>query len=194
MVTLVDKCRESRVPRGRIVHVHTTETLVTPSPTDSTYEMNRLINGSRRAKLSRRTMPPPSWPRITGKIPYWRDGEMRPTGSSRVGARGAYLGVLATASVLIGMANTCRAREMTYRHARRMLTGVEDADADLVRARGRDLDFLDLERLAGTPADGGLASNRLSSSVGHGSRRGSGGRGWTGNGGGCARGTFVIAA
>ena len=52
-----------------------------------------------------------------------------------------------------------------------VLTGPEDVDADLVRARGRDLDLLDLERLACAPADGSLARNGLSSGVGH--RRGS---------------------
>ena len=47
------------------------------------------------------------------------------------------------------------------------LTGPEDVDADLVSARGRDLDFLDLEGLAGAPADGGLACDGFSSSVRH---------------------------
>ena len=50
------------------------------------------------------------------------------------------------------------------------LTGPEDMDADLVRARRRDLDLLDFERLAGAPADGGLARNGLSSGVRHGGR------------------------
>ena len=48
------------------------------------------------------------------------------------------------------------------------LTGVQNLDAHFVRLRRRDLDVLELERLACTPADGGLALDDFSSSVGHG--------------------------
>ena len=47
-------------------------------------------------------------------------------------------------------------------------TGVQNLDADFVRLRGRDIDLLDLERLAGAPADGGLAFNGLADGVRHG--------------------------
>ena len=48
------------------------------------------------------------------------------------------------------------------------LTGVQDLDADFVGFGRRDLDLLDLEELAGSPADGGLALDRLSCGVRHG--------------------------
>ena len=50
-------------------------------------------------------------------------------------------------------------------------TGVEDLDADFVRAGRGDFDLLELERLASGPADGGLALDGLSSGVRHGGRR-----------------------
>ena len=50
----------------------------------------------------------------------------------------------------------------------RVLTSPENLNADFVRARGRDLDLLDLQRLASAPADGGFAGDGLPSSVRHG--------------------------
>ena len=50
----------------------------------------------------------------------------------------------------------------------RVLTGVKNLNADFVSARRSDFDLLDLERLACAPADGGLALDDFSSSVGHG--------------------------
>ena len=41
-------------------------------------------------------------------------------------------------------------------------------DANFMRARRSDLDFLELERLARTPANGGLALDDFSSGVRHG--------------------------
>ena len=49
----------------------------------------------------------------------------------------------------------------------RVLTGIEDFDADFVSARGSDFNVLDLERLSCGPADGGLALDDLTSG-GHG--------------------------
>ena len=95
-------------------------------------------------------------------------------------ARISHLGVLATASVLIGVADTLDGS--VRRHPAMMckvLTRPEDVDADLVRARGRDLDLLDLERLACAPADGGLAGNGLSCGVRHGGREREKGRVWS---------------
>jgi hypothetical protein len=54
------------------------------------------------------------------------------------------LGILATASVLISMA----------------YTGVQDLNADFVSVRGCNLNFLDLEGLASTPANSSLADDR----------------------------------
>ena len=51
-----------------------------------------------------------------------------------------------------------------------VLTGPEDLNADLVRARRGDLDLLDFEGLACAPADGGLALDGLSCGVRHGGR------------------------
>ena len=50
---------------------------------------------------------------------------------------------------------------------KRRLTGMENADPDFVGLGREDLDLLDLERLAGAPADSGLAGDDLSSGVGH---------------------------
>ena len=47
-------------------------------------------------------------------------------------------------------------------------TGVEDLNANLVCLRGRNLDLLDLEGLAGTPADSSLALDDLTGGVRHG--------------------------
>ena len=49
-----------------------------------------------------------------------------------------------------------------------MLTCVENPDADFMGPGGRDLDFLDLKRLTSTPADSGLALDRLSDGLRHG--------------------------
>ena len=57
-----------------------------------------------------------------------------------------------------------------YRSIRgeKLITGIEDPDADFMSPGRSDLDFLELERLACTPADCGLALNGLSSSIRHG--------------------------
>lgn len=57
-----------------------------------------------------------------------------------------HLRILATASVLISVTYTC----------------IQDLNADFVNARGCNLDFLDLEGLACTPANSSLAGNGLS--------------------------------
>ena len=49
----------------------------------------------------------------------------------------------------------------------KQLACVENLDPDFVCTRGFDLDFLDLEWLACTPAYGGLALDDLSGSFGH---------------------------
>ena len=49
-----------------------------------------------------------------------------------------------------------------------MPTGVENPDADFVGLGRRDLDLLELEGLASTPADGGLALDDFSGGVRHG--------------------------
>lgn len=54
---------------------------------------------------------------------------------------------------------------------KRRLACVEDADADFVRLGRGDLDLLDLEGFACGPADGSLASDDLSSGIGHGMER-----------------------
>lgn len=53
------------------------------------------------------------------------------------------------------------------RNRPRSLTGVEDLDAHLVCLGWCDLDVLELEWLACIPADGSLALDNFSSSVGH---------------------------
>lgn len=54
-------------------------------------------------------------------------------------------------------------------------TGIQDTDANFVSARWIDFDIFDFERFTGTPADSRLASDHLSSGIGHiencGSRR-----------------------
>jgi hypothetical protein len=47
-------------------------------------------------------------------------------------------------------------------------TGMQDLNADFVSLRRRHFDLFDLQRLAGTPAYGSLALNRLASGIGHG--------------------------
>ena len=47
------------------------------------------------------------------------------------------------------------------------LTGVQNLDAHFVRLGRRDLDVLELERLACTPADGGLALDDFTNGVRH---------------------------
>lgn len=42
-----------------------------------------------------------------------------------------------------------------------LLTSVQDLNADFISARGRNLNFLDLEGLASTPANSSLADNGL---------------------------------
>jgi|HubBroStandDraft_3_1064219.scaffolds.fasta_scaffold1523684_1 hypothetical protein len=49
----------------------------------------------------------------------------------------------------------------------KQLACVENLDSDFVCTRGFDLDVLDLEWLACTPAYGGLALDDLSGSFGH---------------------------
>ena len=53
------------------------------------------------------------------------------------------------------------------RLAWRVLTSIEDLDAHLVGLRRGNLDLLDLEGLAGTPANSRLAGDRLSNGIGH---------------------------
>ena len=52
----------------------------------------------------------------------------------------------------------------------KLITGVENLDADFVSLRRRDLDLFNLERLACAPADGGLALDGLASGVRHSGR------------------------
>ena len=56
------------------------------------------------------------------------------------------LGILATASVFIGMA----------------YTSMQDSDSDFTSLRRSDFDFLDLQRLSSTPADCGPTLDGLS--------------------------------
>jgi len=49
----------------------------------------------------------------------------------------------------------------------KQLACVENSDSDFMCTRGFDLDVLDLEWLACTPAYGGLALDDLSGSFGH---------------------------
>ena len=86
------------------------------------------------------------------------------------------LRVLATARVLVGMANAWPRKVSTTLAGSLMppqlqrelrLTRVEDLDADLVGLRGSDVDVLELEGLACAPADGGLAPDDFAGGVGH---------------------------
>lgn len=81
----------------------------------------------------------------------------------------AYLGIRTTASVFISVADALqdRGRQMSVYVCGKQLACVENLDSDFMCTRGFDLDVLDLEWLACTPAYGGLALDDLSGSFGH---------------------------
>lgn len=113
------------------------------------------------------TIPPPSWPRMTGKMPLSRriqEDHTRPSSMAFT-----YLRVFSATSVLISVTYTCctMSRSLIITHAilGGLLTGVEDVNTHFVSLRRSNLDLLDFERFACAPADCGLAFNNLTGCV-----------------------------
>lgn len=84
-----------------------------------------------------------------------------------INGRSTYLRIFTTASVLIGVTDTyIDDQDLTFgRECRAPLTGVQDVNTDFTGTRGSNLDFLELERLACTPANGGLACDDLARGI-----------------------------